>query len=231
MTQSFAKVALTPKWLGALLAALALAAIFAGLGQWQLDRALNRVGSNNSVHPAVEITEIAKPTEPFKTELTSRRVTLEVESSTWLGLVTGRRQNEQTGNWNLALATLKDKSQVVIAYDFQTKATKTEAPKGNLTGHYLPSEDPTPKASNLASVSVEQLINLDNQTPAPVYRGFVAISKGAGQPILIKEETPRTEINALNAFYAIEWTLFAGFAVFLWWRLVQDERLGLKKTN
>jgi hypothetical protein len=30
------------------------------------------------------------------------------------------------------------------------------------------------------------------------------------------------EINWLNVFYALEWTFFAGFAVFLWWRLVRD---------
>jgi hypothetical protein len=28
--------------------------------------------------------------------------------------------------------------------------------------------------------------------------------------------------NLLNIFYAIEWVLFAGFAVFLWYRLVKD---------
>ncbi|MEN9731986.1 MAG: hypothetical protein RL488_1296, partial [Actinomycetota bacterium] len=62
-----------------------------------------------------------------------------------------------------------------------------------------------------------------------VYPGFVARTD-AGQPkaIAIQTESERTEINALNAFYAAEWALFAGFAVFLWWRLVQDERLGLR---
>ena len=32
------------------------------------------------------------------------------------------------------------------------------------------------------------------------------------------------EFSLLNLFYALEWVLFAGFALFLWWRLVQDER-------
>ena len=30
------------------------------------------------------------------------------------------------------------------------------------------------------------------------------------------------ELNWLNIFYAIEWVVFAGFAVFLWYRLVRD---------
>jgi hypothetical protein len=32
-------------------------------------------------------------------------------------------------------------------------------------------------------------------------------------------------INWLSAFYFLEWLVFAGFAVFLWWRLVRDEQM------
>ena len=31
------------------------------------------------------------------------------------------------------------------------------------------------------------------------------------------------ELNWLNIFYAAEWVVFAGFAVFLWWRFVRDD--------
>jgi hypothetical protein len=34
-----------------------------------------------------------------------------------------------------------------------------------------------------------------------------------------------TQVNWLTLFYALEWALFAGFAVFLWWRLVEDARI------
>jgi surfeit locus 1 family protein len=30
------------------------------------------------------------------------------------------------------------------------------------------------------------------------------------------------EVNLLNIFYAVEWVVFAGFAIFLWYRLVRD---------
>jgi hypothetical protein len=33
---------------------------------------------------------------------------------------------------------------------------------------------------------------------------------------------PAPAINWLSAFYAAEWVLFAGFAVFLWGRTVKD---------
>lgn len=32
-------------------------------------------------------------------------------------------------------------------------------------------------------------------------------------------------MHALNLFYAVEWVVFAGFAIFLWWRFVRDEHL------
>jgi hypothetical protein len=34
--------------------------------------------------------------------------------------------------------------------------------------------------------------------------------------------TNDVSLNWLNVFYAIEWALFAGFAVYLWYRLVKD---------
>ena len=36
----FIEVARRPRWIGALLAALAVAGVFAALGQWQIDRAV-----------------------------------------------------------------------------------------------------------------------------------------------------------------------------------------------
>jgi surfeit locus 1 family protein len=31
------------------------------------------------------------------------------------------------------------------------------------------------------------------------------------------------ELNWLNIFYAAEWIIFAGFALYLWYRLMRDE--------
>lgn len=32
----------------------------------------------------------------------------------------------------------------------------------------------------------------------------------------------KATLNWLNVFYAVEWVVFAGFAIFLWFRLVRD---------
>jgi membrane protein implicated in regulation of membrane protease activity len=46
--------------------------------------------------------------------------------------------------------------------------------------------------------------------------GLVAIDS----PPPIQQQT----VNWLNIFYAAEWAIFAGFAVFFWYRLVKDAK-------
>ncbi len=234
MPQSFAKVALTPKWIGALFLALAVAAIFALLGQWQLGRALTTVGNKHASQPAVPLEALTKPGQGFKTVDTARKVTIDITKAEFLGRVANRKQHNKTGTWHVALATLANGDSLVIAYDFSTEANYFAfAPDGKLAGFYLPSEEPQPQQNlRFQSLSVEQLINQTDAPTGVVYPGFVAISDAqVANPIVIEQQQQKTEVNALNAFYAVEWALFAGFAVFLWWRMVQDERLGLKSER
>ena len=60
--------------------------------------------------------------------------------------------------------------------------------------------------------------------PDGVYGGYVVLdgeALGLGE---IEAPPPSKEVslNLLNIFYAIEWVIFGGFAIFLWWRLVRD---------
>ncbi|MDN5667067.1 MAG: SURF1 family protein, partial [Renibacterium salmoninarum] len=41
--------------------------------------------------------------------------------------------------------------------------------------------------------------------------------------ISVDAQPPNQNFNWLNLFYAVEWIVFAGFSVFLWWRLVADD--------
>ena len=104
-----------------------------------------------------------------------------------------------------------------------------------IVGRYEPSEvpqrQPVDGVELFDSFSVEQLINFWPLETPNVYPGFVISERmlapqlaEGGEPIKIGIRKSQTELNLLNAFYAIEWVLFAGFAIFLWGRLVQDER-------
>lgn len=105
-------------------------------------------------------------------------------------------------------------------------------------GRYMPSdaavvpkpdEDPT----RLTSMVPAQLINLWAPFDGPAYGGFLVLHPGdpldddalAGYGLEAIDSVPPLPvetINWLNLFYAVEWVVFAGFAVFFWYRLTRD---------
>lgn len=107
-----------------------------------------------------------------------------------------------------------------------------------LTGRLLPSEAPLPRTAaapgQATAVSVAELINYWEVSSYP---GFVsATAEIAGgtdlsaaavpgdlRPLRIGPQPPAQQINWLNLFYSLEWVVFSGFALFIWWRLVKDD--------
>ena len=57
-----------------------------------------------------------------------------------------------------------------------------------------------------------------------VYRQYVASQTAIGPLDAIASPAPdeRSRVNWLNIFYAAEWAIFAGFALYLWYRLARD---------
>jgi hypothetical protein len=97
-----------------------------------------------------------------------------------------------------------------------------------LTGRYVPSESPQVsdfEAGERTAIAVAELINLWAE-PGPVYSGYLVITDAPAGLATIAAPPPTVdpELNLLNLFYAIEWVIFGGFAVYLWWRLVRDEQ-------
>ena len=225
---NFFRLAVRPKWIGALLLSLAVAALFAALGQWQLDRAFT------------------KDNAKFVSAAQTKQVTLDLSLDTnHAYVVADRLQKGNKGFWLVANATDQHMRSTTLALGWAPSLEQAEKARTNLmssmlaqaflpvTGTYLPSEPPQPADSSkpylLKSVSLAQLINLysPNQTMASNSQ-YLAVAKGdfGLQSISVTYVTPAS-INWLSAFYFLEWTLFAGFAVFLWWRLVKDEQLRL----
>ena len=76
--------------------------------------------------------------------------------------------------------------------------------------------------------------DLTNRWDRAIYAGFVVSSTttvGGGdlnpqaplEAVTVGPQPQETPLNWLNIFYAVEWFVFAGFAFFLWWRLVADD--------
>jgi len=99
-----------------------------------------------------------------------------------------------------------------------------------VTGRFLPAEAPVVPAEGrdphtLTTVSPAALINLwANVTDQSVYAGYIVEAAPASGLSAIDSPVPESDasLNWLNIFYALEWAVFAGFAIFLWYRLVKD---------
>src|SRR5690554_3224330 len=114
------------------------------------------------------------------------------------------------------------------AADAQARLEADAPIPASVTGRYLPSEAPQQgdfESGEFSAMSTAALVNLwGTVDDAGVYGGYVVAHEPADGLEEIYSPAPSTEVevNWLNIFYAAEWVIFAGFAVFLWYRLVKD---------
>ncbi len=240
-TPGFWSIARRPRWIGALLLALAVAAGFAALGQWQLERSLasTAVDERDTESP-VPLDTVAEPQQIMTSEASGRLVTV---VGAWVEgddlIVTGRLSGAgdgsgaagEPGDWVIRHLATADGASLAVAVGYgPVGASIPNLPTGEatLTGRYVPSESPQVsdfEAGQRTAISVSELINLWAE-PGPVYSGYVVLTDAPAGLATIAAPPPerQTELNLLNLFYAIEWVIFGGFAVYLWWRLVRDEQ-------
>ena len=242
---TFFKVATRPKWIGALLLALAVAAIFASLAGWQADRTYHYVPKAPPTQVVVPIESLTQSSTPFAAKAVDRLVSVNLTRNTSFTYIVANRiqllgsaGDHATGYWLVELDSTDQGKWLAVAtgwYPSLAEARSAVAKVGGgstqqlqkVEGIYEPSEDALPANGDVfQSLSLAQLINQPN-LPANMdtYAGFIILQKQnwGGQPIVIGRNPGETVFNWLTAFYAVEWTLFAGFAVFLWARLVKDE--------
>lgn len=205
---------------------------------------LNQVAEPNSPFTFNEI-----PTGGDMPFLTQVKTSLSVDSSKAV-LVTKRIQvNGDSGYWLVVPAETEKATLFVVAGFINEKENALEvlnqvrelgfnqvlgasAEKPlTATGRYLPSEAPVESlGENLFdSLSVAQLINQDSFDSQQVYTGFMVLTENnlfssvdGVELVTIGIPKSDSQVNWLSAFYAIEWTVFAGFAIFMWWRLLAD---------
>lgn len=247
------KLALTAKWITALVLCLLMAVAFALLAQWQINRSVvpNSDNDNWTEVQYVALETVAEPNQPFTFNEISKdgsnkvltQVTTRVTPSpAHAVLIADRIQVDGTKGYWLVVPASTVNGEIFMAVGFISDLNSAKIALGQaqllyvaqaflpIAGRYLPSEAPEPALeTNLyPTMSVAQLINL-NQSELPAYAGFLAVTKSNAytklpgvDPITIGLAKSDSQLNWLSAFYAIEWTVFAGFAVFMWWRLLAD---------
>ena len=239
------EIARRPKWIAALLFALAIAGGFAALGQWQLARSIESgVVSEAESEVAVPLDSVATLNGPLTTDAVGQLVELDVtfvpgdsvvlvdrlieaDRGCWVvahGVVSGGSADGASVAVALGWAPDEDAAAAAIA-EFESSTRSQSTP---ITGRYLSSESPQQsdfEAGKRTALSIAELINLWADPPDGVYGGYVVLDEAPAGLATIPTPPPDREVslNLLNLFYAAEWVIFAGFAVFLWWRLVRDE--------
>ena len=235
------KTALKPRWIAALLFALAISTVFVLLSQWQFSSAEpDEPAEPRATEDVQPLTDAFSPGKPMyeseADQMVSFTGSFDPDKTV---LIDERIQDGEEGYWVVTAFQVDgapgDAYIPVVRGWVEDPDDAEPAPAGDaaVVGRLLPSEAPLPEPhedSILPSLSAAELINIwdidsysafvtaeditvDGQAPAAGSMQAVTVS---GQP----EETP---VNWLNIFYAVEWIIFAGFSVFLWWRLVADE--------
>ena len=231
----FWAVARRPRWIGALLLALAIAAGFSALGQWQLARSVASAPvARADTETPIALTSLTTPGEAVTGAQLGRVVTVEgtlVEDD--FVVLSNRLNAGSSGFWLVGHVVTDGGAELAVALGWAPTRAQAVAAEGSATiaspliGRYLPSEAPDqPDVSKgvQSAASIPALINQWAHFDGSVYAGYVVASTPASGLETIDSPAPSQEVslNWLNIFYAAEWAIFAGFAIYLWYRLVKD---------
>jgi cytochrome oxidase assembly protein ShyY1 len=234
----FFRIARRPLWIGALVLSLAIAAAFAALGQWQLSRSVENaaiIENEADSEKPVPLGSIAEPQQPMTDPQLGRMVTVEaalVDGD--FTVLTGRSNDGVSGAWLVAHGVTADGASLAVALGWapdedaaRAAADSVAVENASRLGRYLASESPHNSEFEegvRSALSVGELINLWAEAPDTVYAGYLVAAEAPGglEPIDSPPPLRDVNVNLLNLFYAAEWVLFAGFAVYLWYRLVKD---------
>ncbi|MGJ9406984.1 SURF1 family protein [Nesterenkonia aurantiaca] len=244
------KTALQPKWIGTLALALVLATVFVVLSAWQFSESSSEPPPTQEItENPVPLTEVHAPMQPMTVAQADQIVELSGEflADTQV-IIDERLQDGTSGYWVVAAFRPEDAPDEniipVVRGWVSDPADAEELPSGEaleVQGRLLPPEAPGPGQRGMSAdgtqifptLSPAELINVWDE---PGYSGFVvafetldasgaevgATSSSAMEPVQVDPQPETSDINWLNLFYGVEWTVFAGFAFYLWWRLVKD---------
>ena len=233
-----------PRWIAALVFALAISTAFVLLSQWQFSSAdgepVNDPRATETVRP---LTGVFTPGVPLYETQADQMVSF---TGSFLPdntvLVRERLQDGELGYWVVTAFAVQDAPDgafMPVVRGWVSSPDDVEPiPDGEaaIVGRLLPAEAPVAEPPSgesppvLAAVASSELINLWDM---PGYAAFVTANEitvngsapdmGDMEYVTVGSQPVDTPVNWLNIFYALEWIVFAGFSVFLWWRLVADD--------
>ncbi|GAA4160024.1 SURF1 family protein [Gryllotalpicola daejeonensis] len=240
-----------PRWIGVLLIALAVAGGFAYLGKWQLTRAVEaRQVGPQITETTHELQDVLSPGKAIASDRVGQLVTVSATTvPADYTLIQDRDNNSGRRGWWVVAHTIVSSgpdagAHLAVARGFTASRAiaisteqrlEAEAPEQlDLSGRIQPTDPPEQPEDSLAGnppamkdLAVAILINHWSQLgDSPrIFEAYLVAGNHvpAGlAPIYAPPPIQQKSIDWLNAFYAAEWAVFAGFAVYLWYRLTKD---------
>ncbi len=250
--RSFWRTALTPRWIGLLVLALAIAAVMSVLGVWQLEVYQSKTATATAKRAEgapVALQSLFSIDEGLPAKAVGRRVTV---SGTWGPasdqlFITDRRQGSSDGLWVVTPLLLSSTGSstagssnagavmVIRGWVPSVSDPAARAPSGpvELSGAVAASEaqDSSGDAANgrvLQSLRIPTIVHMVDYR---IYDAFVvqaSIDSGTAPqpaPTVVPAPAPPTDHAGLrNVAYAFQWWIFAAFTLWMWTRMVQDAR-------
>jgi surfeit locus 1 family protein len=233
-------VARRPRWIAALLATLLIAVAFVVLSQWQISRAVEQATVvSYPTEVTVDLARVATPQSPVTTPSNGQLVSVDASFVAADFSVAGPRQEAGSDvYWVAGHAVTADGVSLAVALGWaETQAQAQDAANAlarepssstTLLGRYLVSEASTDddfESGQRRAIAVATLVNEWTQPTDTVYSGYLVLGEAPAALSTIDSPKPSADVvlNWLNIFYAIEWVVFAGFAFYMWFRLVRDQ--------
>lgn len=232
--------ALKPRNIALLGVAVLIVIAFVQLGRWQLgvaeDKALQESLEKARSEQPVALDSVLDPHTDFPNHLSTRPVTATGEFGEDQVVVANRRLGGRAGFWLVAPLTLDSTGATlpVLRGWLPTPTDLPPVPSGTVTvtGGLAPPESPVsgeaPPEGQLGSIDTSVLVG---RWSGDLYNAFVFQQTEEPSPEagslgeLERVPTPLGDsgVKWRNAAYAMQWWVFALFALYMWWRIVRDD--------
>jgi len=214
------------------LVGLGLAAVMVLLGLWQLDvyHAQGRAqAERRAASPPVELASVAQAGSAIRDGY-GRPVTATGRYLSGVQVLVPLEA--QPGAYRVVSALrLPDGDVVPVVRGVVSSTSAPPPPAGEETetGLLLPSEEDAPAGRQPGQLGSVRIPTLAQQWPGPLVSGFVTLSAddAAAQGLApARVELPEASGRLRNGAYALQWWVFAAFAVGLAVRMARDQEIG-----
>lgn len=215
----------TRKWVGLTVLALVLIVAFGALGLWQWTRAQDVLDAERAaLEVPMPVVEIAPVGDRLPADAVGRRATATGAYGPGALYVSDRALDGTRGFWVLSPLDLGDGTVVAVLRGWvptqEALATGEVAVSGVLQAMETFYKGSTAKGDVIVAMTHDEL----TAAWGPQVRSGILFLTGQtpafpGDPALVAP-TVRTDVAfpLQNFFYALEWVVFSGFVVFVWWR-------------